>query len=77
LREDIAAGRLVRLLEAYEAYDRVAYAVCPHSRHLPAKLCTFLDDLIDHCAPALINDACITGPALRVFSCAVPADKSG
>lgn len=49
--EDIAAGRLVRLLEAHEAYDRIIYAVYPHSRHLPAKLRAFLDHLIDHFRP--------------------------
>src|SRR5918996_714196 len=48
VREDIAAGRLLRLLEAYEAYDRIVYAVYPHSRHLPAKLRTFLDHLVVH-----------------------------
>ena len=46
VREDIAAGRLVRLLEAYEAYDRVVYAVYPHSRHLAGKVRAFLDHLV-------------------------------
>ncbi|HEX6111209.1 MAG TPA: LysR family transcriptional regulator [Geminicoccaceae bacterium] len=48
VREDIAAGRLLRLLEAQEAYDRLVYAVYPHSRYLPAKLRAFLDHLVDH-----------------------------
>ena len=48
VREDIAAGRLVRLLEAYEAYDRVVYAVYPPSRHLAVKVRAFVDHLVDH-----------------------------
>jgi DNA-binding transcriptional LysR family regulator len=48
VREDLAAGRLLRLLEAHEAYDRAVYAVYPQSRYLPAKLRAFLDHLIDH-----------------------------
>ena len=48
VRQDIATGRLVRLLEAYEAYDRVVYAVYPHSRHVPGKVRSFLDHLVDH-----------------------------
>ena len=38
VREDIVAGRLVRLLEAHEAYDRTVYAVYPHSRHIAGKV---------------------------------------
>ena len=48
VREDIAAGRLVRLLEAFEAYDRIVYAVYPHSRHVAGKVRAFLDHLVDH-----------------------------
>jgi DNA-binding transcriptional LysR family regulator len=48
VREDIAAGRLVRLLEPFEGYDRVVYAVHPHSRHVAAKVRAFLDHLVDH-----------------------------
>jgi len=40
---DIAEGRLVRLLEAYEAYDRDVYVVYPHSRHLAGKVRAFID----------------------------------
>jgi DNA-binding transcriptional LysR family regulator len=47
VRNDLAAGRLLRLLEAHEAYDRSVYAVYPQSRYLPAKLRAFLDHLID------------------------------
>ena len=52
VREDIAAGRLVRLLEAYEAYDRTVYAVYPHSRHVAGKVRAFLDHLVDHVHPS-------------------------
>ena len=48
VRKDIAAGRLVRLLDAYEAYDRIVYAVYPHSRHVAAKVRAFLNHLVDH-----------------------------
>jgi DNA-binding transcriptional LysR family regulator len=48
VRGDVAAGRLVRLLEAYEAYDRVVYAIYPHSRRLAGKVRAFLDHLVDH-----------------------------
>lgn len=48
VREDIAARRLVRLLEAYEGYDRVVYAVYPPSRHLAGKVRAFLDHLVDY-----------------------------
>ena len=51
VRKDIAAGRLVRLLEGYEAYDRIVYAVYPPSRHLPGKLRAFLDHLVNHFRP--------------------------
>jgi DNA-binding transcriptional LysR family regulator len=49
--EDIAAGRLLRLLEAHEAYDRPVHAVYPQRRCLPAKLRAFLDHLADHFGP--------------------------
>ena len=47
VNEDIKAGRLVRLLRAYEAYDRNVYAVYPHSRHLSGKVRLFVDFLLD------------------------------
>lgn len=40
---DIAAGRLERLLGDFEAYDRGVYIIYPHSRHLAAKVRTFVD----------------------------------
>jgi DNA-binding transcriptional LysR family regulator len=50
--EDIAAGRLVRLLESYEAYDRTVYAVYPPSRHVAGKVRAFVDHLVDHFQPS-------------------------
>ena len=50
--EDIAAGRLVRLLESYEAYDRTVYAVYPPSRHVAGKVRAFVDHLVDHFHPS-------------------------
>ncbi len=44
---DIQAGRLVRLLQPYEAYDRAVYALYPHSRHLSGKLRHFVDHLVE------------------------------
>jgi DNA-binding transcriptional LysR family regulator len=49
--EDVAAGRLLRLLEAHEAYDRSTMRVYRQSRCLPAKLRAFLDHLADHFGP--------------------------
>ena len=40
---DIATGRLIRLLEDFEAYDRSVYLVYPHSRHLATKVRAFVD----------------------------------
>ena len=34
---------LERLLEDFEAYDRGVYVIYPHSRHLAAKVRTFVD----------------------------------
>jgi DNA-binding transcriptional LysR family regulator len=51
VQEDIAAGRLVRLLEPYEAYDRTVYAVYPHSRYVARKVRAFVDHLVDHFRP--------------------------
>lgn len=40
---DFAAGRLIRLLEEFEAYDRGVYILYPHGRHLAAKVRAFVD----------------------------------
>lgn len=45
--EDIKAGRLVTLLEAYEEPMRGIYAVYPHRRHLSAKVRAFVDFLVE------------------------------
>ena len=46
---DLASGRLVRLLQPYDAYAaRAVYAVYPQSRHLPAKVRGFVDHLVGH-----------------------------
>lgn len=47
--DDLEAGRLVRVLEPYDHYDRKIYAAYPHSRHLSGKVRAFVDHLIDHC----------------------------
>jgi DNA-binding transcriptional LysR family regulator len=45
--EDIAAGRLVTLLEEYEEPLRGIHAVYPHRRHLSAKVRAFVDFLVE------------------------------
>lgn len=49
--DDLASGRMVRLLEPYDHYDRKIYAVYPHSRHLSGKVRAFVDHLIEVCRP--------------------------
>ena len=45
VQEDLAAGRLIRLLREFEASDRNVYAVYPHSRLLSAKVRLFVEFL--------------------------------
>ncbi len=40
---DFASGRLVRILQDFEAYDRTVYLVYPHNRHLASKVRAFVD----------------------------------
>lgn len=47
VKADIAAGRLVHLLEAFEAYDRPVSIVYPHARLLSGKARAFIDHLVD------------------------------
>lgn len=47
VNEDIAAGRLVRLLEDYNAFDLGIYVLYPHNRHLPVKVRVLIDFLKD------------------------------
>lgn len=42
---DIAAGRLIMLLQDYNAFDLGLYAVYPHNRHLAVKVRVFVDFL--------------------------------
>jgi DNA-binding transcriptional LysR family regulator len=48
VREDMAAGRLVQLLEDYALPEQGAYAVYPNSRHVPAKVSLFVEFLRAH-----------------------------
>ncbi len=43
VEDKIASGKLVRLLQDFEAYDRSVYIIYPHSRHLATKVRTFVD----------------------------------
>jgi DNA-binding transcriptional LysR family regulator len=43
--DDLAAGRLLRLLPEYATQATPIYAVYPHSRYLSAKARTFIDFL--------------------------------
>ena len=45
VEEDLSAGRLIGLLQEFEAYDRSVYAVYPHSRLLSAKVRLFVEFL--------------------------------
>ena len=45
--EDLAEGRLVPLLNSFQAYDRSIYAIYPHRAYLPAKVRLFLDHLLE------------------------------
>jgi len=47
VRDDLKTGRLVRLLQPYEAYDRKIYALYPHSQHLSRKTRVFVDFLLE------------------------------
>lgn len=45
VREDVASGRLVRVLDAYMPQEAGIHAVFPHRRHLPARTRVFVDFL--------------------------------
>ena len=45
VREDIAAGRQVTVLDSYMPQDAGIYAVFPHRRHLPMRVRLFVDFL--------------------------------
>jgi DNA-binding transcriptional LysR family regulator len=43
--DELAAGRLIRLLPEYKTQETPVYAVYPHSHYLSAKTRTFIDSL--------------------------------
>ncbi|MCZ4281007.1 LysR family transcriptional regulator [Kiloniella laminariae] len=43
VQDDLANGRLVRVLQEFEAYDRNAYVIYPHRRHLAPRVKAFAD----------------------------------
>jgi DNA-binding transcriptional LysR family regulator len=49
-RDDLEAGRLVRLLPDYRGVEIAMNAVYPHRHHLSAKVRTFIDMLVAHSA---------------------------
>ena len=56
--QDIAEGRLLRLLQDYAPVEQMIYAVFPHRRYLPAKVRVFVDYLVDRFAsPKQLVDA--------------------
>lgn len=55
VREDVAAGRLVRLLPGYALPEQGVYAVYPNTRHLPAKVGMFIAFLRDFIATKALN----------------------
>jgi len=46
--DDIANGRLVRLLKDYKPVNQPIYALMPHRRYVPAKARVFFDYLVEH-----------------------------
>ena len=48
VHDDLAAGRLVRLLPEYRPVELSMNAVYPHRHHLSAKVRTFIDMLVHH-----------------------------
>ena len=50
IRDDLEAGRLVRLLPEYRPVELSMNAVYPHRHHLSAKVRTFIDLLVRHSA---------------------------
>jgi DNA-binding transcriptional LysR family regulator len=44
--DEIAQGRLIRLLPDYEPVEQTLYAMFPHRRYLPAKVRVFVDYLV-------------------------------
>jgi DNA-binding transcriptional LysR family regulator len=71
--DDLAAGRLIRLLPNYKTQETPVYAVYPHSHHLSAKTRTFIDFLAARFAHApQSNHNGHTPPNLHVVTDALP-----
>ena len=49
IADDIAKGRLQRLLPDHESVPLGIYAIYPHRRHLSAKVRLFIEHLTEHC----------------------------
>ncbi|RJS25822.1 LysR family transcriptional regulator [Corallococcus sp. H22C18031201] len=63
--EDVAAGRLVRLLPEYAPPEVGIHAVYPRGRHLSAKVRSFIDFLVDRFAGEPAWDVWRTAPMAR------------
>jgi len=48
--KEIAANRLVPILQNFDIFNSGLYVVYPHSKHLPAKTRAFVDFLAGHFA---------------------------
>jgi DNA-binding transcriptional LysR family regulator len=54
INEDLKAGHLVRLLPDYRTTEVVVQAVYPPGRHVPVKVRTFLDFLVERLCPSRV-----------------------
>jgi DNA-binding transcriptional LysR family regulator len=59
LSDDLRSGRLVTVLDAFEATDFAIYAVWPHHRHLSPKVRAFVDFLAERFGPVPSWDAAL------------------
>lgn len=62
VREDIAAGRLVTVLDEYLLNASAIYAVYPHRRHLSGKVRAFVDFLAGWFETRAADGHCPSGP---------------
>jgi DNA-binding transcriptional LysR family regulator len=65
--QDLLSGRLVTVLDAFEATDSAVHAVWPHHRHLSPKVRAFVDFLAERFGPvpswdAALQDRVVTEP---------------
>lgn len=49
IQDELETGRLEKIEGDWAIFDRVAWAVYPHSRHLSAKVRLFINFVIDYC----------------------------